>query len=313
MARQKNGPQMRKRPGAEPLRACGFILPPWPGYPLLGCSSAEPNSVSPDTRKHTLPRNRAGSIPAKRAHRETRRSIHSEPFLDFTREDAARFVYRYDFIPDVAGKRVLCLAGSGGQDSVAFGLLGAEMTVFDLSDVQLARDREAAVHHGLQVETIQGDMRDLSAFADDAFDLVWQPYSLNYCPEVGPVFREVARVLRTGGVYYLTFANPLEHALDNDWNGCGYPLRGLYLDGEDVTHYNPTWEVEQPDGSSVALPRPHVFRHTFATVLNTLARHGFVFLHLDEWMREEDPLVTGSWAHFTHCAPPWFDSYWRLD
>ena len=23
------------------------ILPPWPGYPLLGCSPAEPNSVSP--------------------------------------------------------------------------------------------------------------------------------------------------------------------------------------------------------------------------------------------------------------------------
>jgi hypothetical protein len=23
------------------------ILPPWPGYPLLGCTPAEPNSVSP--------------------------------------------------------------------------------------------------------------------------------------------------------------------------------------------------------------------------------------------------------------------------
>ena len=61
MARQKNDPQMRKRPGAKLPQACGFILPPWPGYPLLGCSSAEPNSVSPGNRKHTLRKRRAGS------------------------------------------------------------------------------------------------------------------------------------------------------------------------------------------------------------------------------------------------------------
>ena len=72
--------------------------------------------------------------------------MHSLPLLDFTRADAAGYVYRHDFITDVAGKTVLCLASGGGQDSVAFGLLGATVTVLDLSDVQLARDREGAVH-----------------------------------------------------------------------------------------------------------------------------------------------------------------------
>jgi hypothetical protein len=31
------------------------ILPPWPGYPLLGCSPAEPNSVSPGKNYSTPP------------------------------------------------------------------------------------------------------------------------------------------------------------------------------------------------------------------------------------------------------------------
>ena len=154
-------------------------------------------------------------------------------------------------------------------------------------------------------------MRDLSMFADDAFDIVWQPYSLNYCPEVGPVFREASRVLRAGGLYYLTFANPFAHALDNDWDGSGYRLRGLCTDGEDINHYNPTWEVTQPDGTIITLPRPHEFRHTLSTVMNTMAQNGFIYLHLTEWMRDEAPLLTGSWPHFTQCAPPWFDSYWR--
>ena len=164
--------------------------------------------------------------------------MHSVPFLDFTREDAADYVYGSGILKDASGKRVLCLANGGGQASVAFGLLGAEVIVLDLSDEQLARDREAARYHGLTVETVQGDMRDLSMFAANHFDVVWQPYSLNYSPTVEPVFLEVARVLRPDGVYQVTFANPFTQALDEDsWDGKGYRLRGLYTDGEDISHY----------------------------------------------------------------------------
>lgn len=239
--------------------------------------------------------------------------MHSVPFLDFTREDAADYVYGSGIFKDVSGKRVLCLANGGGQASVAFGLLGAEVTVLDLSDVQLARDRQAALHHGLTVETVQGDMRDLSAFCANRFDVVWQPYSLNYSPTVEPVFREVARVLEPDGIYQVTFANPFTQAVDDDsWDGEGYRLRGLYTDGEDVSRYFPTWDVEQSDGSIITVDRPHEFRHTLSTVLNALVRNGFVLLHLKEWMRHAEPLEPGSWPHFTQAAPPWFDSFWQL-
>ncbi len=72
----------------------------------------------------------------------------------------------------------------------------------------------AARHHGLTVETVQGDMRDLSALCASRFDVVWQPYSLNYSPAVERVFREVARVLKPNGIYQVTFANPFTQALD---------------------------------------------------------------------------------------------------
>ncbi len=155
--------------------------------------------------------------------------MHSVPYLDFTREQAEEYVYGHGVITDVTGQKVLCLANGGGQASVAFGLLGAEVTVLDLSDVQLERDREACRHHGLAVETVQGDMRDLSMFADNRFDLVWQPYSLNYSPTVEPVFREVARVLKPGGLYEVDFANPFVPVLASDtWNGRGYEISRLY-------------------------------------------------------------------------------------
>jgi len=236
----------------------------------------------------------------------------SRPFFNFTREEAAAYVHCDTVLGDVAGKDVLCLASGGGQDSAAFGLLGANVTVFDLSDVQLSRDQEAARHHDYTVQTVQGDMRDLSIFTANTFDIVWQPYSINYSPTVEPVIAEVARVLKPGGIYHLTLANPFALAIDNSWDGNGYPLRDLYRDGEDITRFFPAWELEQEDGTVIAVEHPHEFRHTLSTLFNALARHGFLFLQMAEWMRADIDLEQGSWAHFTQCCPPYLQTFWRL-
>lgn len=239
---------------------------------------------------------------------------YSRPFLDFTPEKARDYIHRYGIIEDVKGKNVLCLASGGGQDSVAFGLLGARVTVFDLSDVQLERDRTGAAHHNLQVHTIQGDMRDLSVFSTSSFDIVWQPYSVNFVPFVEPVYQEVARVLKNGGIYYMGFANPFVQSVDNEaWDGAAYPLCRPYRDGEEVSRYFPHWDVWQEDGTMLKVDSPHEFRHNLSTVLNTMVKNGFILLHLQEYIIKEENAEPGSWAHYTQVAPPWFDSFWRLE
>jgi len=238
---------------------------------------------------------------------------YSRPFLDFNPEKAATYIYRNGIIKTVLGKKVLCLASGGGQDSVAFGLLGAEVTVLDLSDVQLDRDRLGAAHHGLEVETIQGDMRDLSIFPENTFDVVWQPYSINFVPSVELVYQGVSRVLKSGGIYFMQFANPFVNAVDDEaWDQGAYPLNRIYIEGEDTTKYFPYWDVTHADGTQKIFDSPHEFRHTLGMVLNTMVKNGFIFLHLQEWMKPDENPDPGSWAHFTQVAPPWFDSFWRL-
>ena len=240
--------------------------------------------------------------------------VYSQPFLDFTAEQAAEYIYRHGILKNVTGKQVLCLASGGGQDSVAFGLLGADVTVLDLSDVQLERDRQAAAHHNLQTKTIQGDMRDLSVFADNHFDIVWQVYSVNFVPSVEPVFREVRRVLKPGGIYFLQFANPFAISIDEEkWDGKAYPINSLYIDGEDVSVQFPQWNVEQPDGAFVKRDSPHEFRHTLGAIFNTMTGNNFILLGLWEWMREDKNAEPGSWIHFTQVLPPWFSTFWRLE
>jgi SAM-dependent methyltransferase len=114
-----------------------------------------------------------------------------------------------DWFPDdLAGVRVLCLASGGGQQGPVLAAAGADVTVFDNSPRQLGRDEEVAAREGLTIRTVLGDMRDLGALADDSFDIIVNPVSNVFCPDVLPVWRECYRVLRPGGALLAGFVNP---------------------------------------------------------------------------------------------------------
>ena len=114
-----------------------------------------------------------------------------------------------DWFPaDLAGTEILCLASGGGQQGPVLAAAGATVTVLDNSPRQLGRDQEVAARDGLAIRTVLGDMRDLSAFGDACFDVVFHPVSNLFCPEIAPVWREAFRVLRPGGILLAGFLNP---------------------------------------------------------------------------------------------------------
>ena len=114
-----------------------------------------------------------------------------------------------DWFPDdLRGVDVLCLASGGGQQGPILAAAAANVTVFDNSPKQLERDLMVAERDGLDIKTQQGDMRDLSMFADASFELVYHPVSNLFCPDIRPVWRECHRVLRPGGSLLAGFVNP---------------------------------------------------------------------------------------------------------
>lgn len=98
------------------------------------------------------------------------------------------------------GRRVLCLAAGGGTHGPLHALAGARVTVVDLSPKQLEHDQTAADELGLPIERIVTSMDDLSTLSNDSFDAVIHPVSLCYVRTLGPVYHEIARVLRSGGL-----------------------------------------------------------------------------------------------------------------
>ena len=121
-----------------------------------------------------------------------------------------------EWLGEVKGKKVLCLAGAGGLQAPMLACAGADVTVLDLSDRMLDKDREVARQEGLNIRIEHGNMCDLSRFDDESFDLVLNPPSLFYVPDVMPVFREVYRVLKKRGSFIMIAANPIAYVCDYD-------------------------------------------------------------------------------------------------
>lgn len=109
----------------------------------------------------------------------------------------------------LAGAKVLGLASGGGQQCPIFAAAGAEVTSYDLSPAQLAQDQFVADRDGLNIELLEGDMANLSALDAEQFDLVFHPVSNCFAPDILPVWKEVHRVLRPGGILLAGFINPL--------------------------------------------------------------------------------------------------------
>ncbi|RQO75255.1 SAM-dependent methyltransferase [Pedobacter sp. KBW06] len=120
------------------------------------------------------------------------------------------------WLGEVKGKKILCLASAGGQQAPLLAALGAEVIVLDLSKEQLFHDRMVAERDQLELITIEGDMRDLSEFEDNSFDLIFHPISNHYVPDVRPVWKECYRVLKSGGALLSSFFNPAIFIGDRD-------------------------------------------------------------------------------------------------
>jgi SAM-dependent methyltransferase len=232
-------------------------------------------------------------------------AIFTRPQLDLDEATARAFVDAEGRLGDVRGKRVLCLASGGGQQSAAFALLGAQVTVVDLCAEQLERDRAVAKHYSLSLELVQADMRDLSALPAAAFDLVYQPYSINFVPDARAVFCEVARLLPDGGRYYLHCANPcFAGLLMQEWDGNAYPLRRPYVDGAEVHYLDESW-IFGGDTPAAPIDGPREYKHTLGTLINGLIEQGFIIQRvLEDCPCQPDiTAVPGTPEHFLAIVP----------
>jgi SAM-dependent methyltransferase len=161
--------------------------------------------------------------------------------------------------------------------------------VLDNSPRQIEQDRLVAHRDNVPLRTMLGDMRDLSAFADSSFDLVFNPVSNLFIPELAPVWRESFRVLRPGGALLCGFLNPDVYLFDHEaLDQRGELVVRHKLPYSDLTHV-PAEERERLFGPDAPLE----YSHSMAEQLGGQLAAGFVITAFEEAPHHSD--ATAGW------------------
>lgn len=190
-----------------------------------------------------------------------------------------------DWFPPLKGCRTLCLASGGGQQAPILAAAGAAVTVLDNSAKQLQQDELVAEREGLDIRTVLGDMRDLSALVDESFDFIFHPSSNTFVESIQPVWNEAFRVLSPGGVLVAGMCNPVLFIFDY----------GKYKAGELVVrHTIPYSDIEQLTQQELeeltSENEPLCFGHTMEDQIGGQLRAGFALtgFYEDYWGERED-------------------------
>ena len=123
-----------------------------------------------------------------------------------------------EWFGELRGKRVLALASGGGQQGPLLAAQGAEVTVMDLSEEQLRRERHVRDREKYPVRIVCADMSERFPFGDGEFDLIVHPVANVYVHDVRHVWRECFRVLKPGGLLMAGLDNGINFIADED--GC---------------------------------------------------------------------------------------------
>lgn len=175
------------------------------------------------------------------------------------------------------GVEILCLASGGGQQGPVLAAAGAKVTVFDNSPRQLERDRAVAEREGLEITTVEGDMRDLSRFSDESFDFIFHPVSNVFVPDILPVWREAYRLLRHGGALVSGFNNPLLYLFDSEQLEAGNLVVRHKLPYSDLTHLS-----EQERQLYISQDLPLEWSHSLEEQIGGQLQAGFLLADLYE-------------------------------
>jgi SAM-dependent methyltransferase len=189
------------------------------------------------------------------------------------------------FPAELAGKDVLCLASGGGQQGPTLAAAGATVTVFDNSARQLGQDRFVAERDGLTLATVQGDMRDLSAFADESFDVVFHPVSNIFCPQLAPMWRECFRVLRPGGVLLAGIVNPDIYIFD----AVALDRRGEFVVRHSLPYSDLTDLTEEERVAAFGADAAFEYSHTMTEQIGGQLEAGFLLTAFVEAPHQESP------------------------
>jgi 2-polyprenyl-6-hydroxyphenyl methylase / 3-demethylubiquinone-9 3-methyltransferase len=183
-----------------------------------------------------------------------------------------------------AGLRVLDVGCGGGLLSEQFAKLGCAVTGIDQSPPTLAAAREHARSGGLDICYVEGRAENLP-FPAQQFDVVCCCDVLEHVDQVDDVMRDIARVLKPGGVFFFDTINRTWQSklvaikLMQDWPLTRFVPRNVhvwekFIRPKELAHSMEDCGMPQAEFAGLA-PSGNLFKAVLAFVRQRLGRINF--------------------------------------
>ncbi len=197
----------------------------------------------------------------------------------------------------IQGWNVLCLAAGGGRHGPLYAAAGGNVTVVDLSPAMLEMDRQLAMVRKLEIRTFETSMDQLNMLRDGEFDLVIQPVSTCYLPNLDRLFAEIARVTRPGGIYISQHKQPINLQASLQTYTGQYVVEHAYYDRSAVP------KATEP--SKLREPNTREFAHSLQAILGGICRSGFAIADFTEPDHAQADARPGSFGHRCYYIAPY--------
>ena len=200
----------------------------------------------------------------------------------------ARYFDRYQ------GVRIANICGSCGKKAIPLALLGAEVTVFDISEENRRYALETAEAAGVRVDYVVGDVleTDLDTYGG-YFDVVFMEGGiLHYFHDIGEFMRLMYAMLKPGGKMICSDFHPFTKIYDS--LHFGTPAMGYFSteihEGE-MAHAR---FYEEPVRSRI--PKCRYRKYTISEIINAMITAGFCLKQFDEHPSWENADLPGEFT-----------------
>ena len=175
-----------------------------------------------------------------------------------------------EWFPTLKGADVLALACGGGQQGPVFAAHGAKVTVTDISSSQLAKEKYVSEREGYDISIIRTDLSKSFPFADNSFDVIFNPISNCYIEDITPMWSECARVIRSGGVLMMAFCKEELFLFEPDFRNEDVLISRHPLPFNSIRDLSEE-QIRQKNDAHM----PLAFSHTLTEQLGGLIKAGF--------------------------------------
>ena len=192
--------------------------------------------------------------------------------------------YHAEYFDDIQGKRAASVCGSDGRRAVAFAALGAEATVFDISEPQKKYALELAKAAGVKIEYVLGDFCETdTAKYGNMFDFVYlEGGILHYFSEIDAFTKMLYAITKPNGRLILSDAHPYRKLNSSE------KTKGDYFDTR-LHEANAPLQAFFSKEEQEAFPKILMRFYTISEIINSVISSGFRLKEFIEHPHWDDP------------------------